>query len=79
MKQTKPEIAEIVALQVRKYRRRAELTQSEVAIKCGIFRTYLSRIEGANANPSISVLADIAVVLKVPVADLVQETPDDYI
>lgn len=72
----KPMVAEVLARQVKKRRHSAELTQEDVAVRCGIYRTYLSRIEHGTANPSISVLEALAVVLKVTVADLVQESLD---
>jgi transcriptional regulator with XRE-family HTH domain len=46
------------------------MTQKMLANHCGIFRTYLSRIEGGIANPTITVLASLATALDVKVTAL---------
>jgi transcriptional regulator with XRE-family HTH domain len=48
-------------------------TQDEVAERCGIYRTYLSRIEHGTANPSIRVLVALATTLNVKLTDLLLE------
>jgi transcriptional regulator with XRE-family HTH domain len=53
------------------------MTQKELADKCDIFRTYLSRIEGGTANPSIVVLATIAFHLKVGLPELLMDSEGD--
>jgi transcriptional regulator with XRE-family HTH domain len=40
-------------------------TQSTIAKQCGIFRTYLSRIESGDANPSLTVIVALAEALEV--------------
>jgi transcriptional regulator with XRE-family HTH domain len=42
-----------------------QLTQAAVAEQCGIFRTYLSRIESGEANPSLTVIVALASALEV--------------
>jgi transcriptional regulator with XRE-family HTH domain len=51
--------------QVKSFRSEAGLTQQALAEKCGIYRTYLSRIESGDANPSVSVLVALASALNV--------------
>ena len=46
----------IVGEKVRALRKNAGLSQEVLAERCGIFRTYLSRIESGAANPSLVVL-----------------------
>lgn len=46
------------------------LTQEVLAERCGIFRTYLSRIESGSANPTLVVLVALAGALEVPPSDL---------
>lgn len=46
------------------------MTQEELAEKCGIFRTYLSRIESGNANLTLVVLVALAISLRVQPQDL---------
>jgi transcriptional regulator with XRE-family HTH domain len=44
-----------------------------VADHCGMFRTYLSRIENGTANPTVTVLVDVATALGVRVNKLFDE------
>lgn len=46
------------------------MTQEELADRCALFRTYLSRIEAGLANPSLTVLYALAEALSVPVQQL---------
>lgn len=66
-------VKSITGRQIRRLRKLAGLSQEELADQCGIFRTYLSRIEGGTANTSIVVLATLATALKVPVTELFQD------
>lgn len=50
------------------------LTQEVLAERCGIFRTYLSRIESGSANPTLVVLVAIAGALEVSPGDLFSAT-----
>jgi transcriptional regulator with XRE-family HTH domain len=63
----------IVGRRVRKFRLQAGLTQDALSERCGIFRTYLSRLEGGNANPTVTVLVALAECLCVDVGDLFVE------
>lgn len=56
---------ELVGKKVRSLRLKAEYSQENLAERCGIFRTYLSRIESGSANPSIVVLVSLANALNV--------------
>jgi transcriptional regulator with XRE-family HTH domain len=55
----------IVGEKVRALRKNAGLSQEVLAERCGIFRTYLSRIESGAANPSLVVLVTLAHALEV--------------
>jgi transcriptional regulator with XRE-family HTH domain len=72
---TNSSFTKLVGRQVKKYRLVAGLTQDDVSDTSGIYRTYLSRIEGGTANPTVLVLSAIAATLKVEVSNLVQEAP----
>ncbi len=60
---------------VRALRKASGATQQSVADHCGIYRTYLSRIESGVANPSLEVLADLAACFGVAVGSLLTENP----
>lgn len=49
-----------------------ELSQEELAFMAAIDRTYLARIEGGKANPSIKVLNKICRSLKTRLAILLE-------
>ena len=66
-------IQETLSRQVRALRIEAGLTQQMLADKCGIYRTYLSRIEGGDANPSLNVLAALADTLNIEIHQLFVE------
>jgi ribosome-binding protein aMBF1 (putative translation factor) len=55
----------VVGSRVRALRQNAELSQEVLSERCGIFRTYLSRIESGSANPTLVVLVALANSLNV--------------
>lgn len=65
--------AKTLGRQVRMYRRLAGMTQDDLCETCGIFRTYLSRIENGIANPTLTVLVALSVTLKVKPWELLLE------
>lgn len=67
-------IKKAVGRQIRKYRRLADLTQDDLCQKCGIFRTYLSRLENGIANPTLTVLNSLARNLDVDLRALIHES-----
>ena len=64
-------INRLVGKQIRKYRLQAHMTQVQLAERCGIYQTYLSRIENGTANPSVFLLNALATALGVEVTILV--------
>jgi transcriptional regulator with XRE-family HTH domain len=61
---------------VRDLRRDAGMTQEDLAERCGLFRTYMSRIETGKANPTLTMIHALAASLGVPVAALFGEAVD---
>ena len=59
--------------QIRHLRKERGLSQEALSVTCGMFRTYLSRIENGIANPSVTVLVDLSTALGVKVTDLFAE------
>ena len=49
------------------------MTQDILSERCGIFRTYLSRIESGVANPTLLVLIALAEALEVLPGDLFRD------
>jgi transcriptional regulator with XRE-family HTH domain len=62
-----------LAARVRQCRKGAGLTQEDLAERCNIYRTYLSRIENGTANPTIGVLIALADALNLDVLKLLAE------
>jgi transcriptional regulator with XRE-family HTH domain len=56
---------------IRQLRKKAGLTQEELADMAGIYYTYLGEVERGNKSPTFSTLIKIADALGVRVADLV--------
>lgn len=63
----------IVGNHVRELRLSGNLTQDMLADRCGIYRTYLSRIEMGQANPTLLVLVALANCLHVRPSELLAE------
>ena len=63
--------------QVRRCRLNAGLTQDAVSEMCGIYRTYLSRIENGTANPTIFLMAALADTLHIDLCELFLSPPSD--
>lgn len=63
---------------VREYRQRKELSQEELADKCGLHRTYISDIERGIKSVSLVSLLRIAEALNVPSHRLVKEAEGSW-
>lgn len=46
------------------------MTQEDLAERCELFRTYMSRIESGRANPTLTMIHALAASLDVPVQAL---------
>jgi putative transcriptional regulator len=53
-------------------RRERRLTQEQLAVKAGLTRGYLARLETGRHEPTLTMLQRLAKALKVTVADLVK-------
>lgn len=70
MPNIRPDIKKIVGHNIKRLRLKAGLTQDVLSERCGIFRTYLSRVEVGSANPTLLVLMALATTLHVEPAEL---------
>jgi transcriptional regulator with XRE-family HTH domain len=59
---------------VRLLRKRMGISQEELAYKANLHRTYIGMIERAEKNITLLNIEKIAVALKVPVTDLLEES-----
>ncbi len=59
-----------LGLRLKQLRAEYPLTQEELADRCGLFRTYMSRIESGLANPTLTVLHTLAQGLEIDLATL---------
>jgi transcriptional regulator with XRE-family HTH domain len=62
-----------VAKAIRSLRLRSGLSQRQLALRMGVPRTYVSKIENEKATPTLSSLARLANALEVTVPDLLHE------
>lgn len=61
---------QILAVQIKAFRKEAGLSQEALAHDAEIDRTYISQLERALVNPSLGVLVRISKVLDVSITDL---------
>jgi transcriptional regulator with XRE-family HTH domain len=59
-----------VAKAIRNLRHRNGLSQRQLALRMGVPRTYVSKIENEKATPTLSSLARLAAALEVSIPDL---------
>ena len=69
------EIREVLALNLRKFRRAKGLSQEELAHRAKIDRTYISALERSVYAANIDVIDRLARVLSVDAADLLKRPP----
>lgn len=64
-----------LGLRIKWLRVEKQITQDELSERAGMFRTYVSRVEAGRANPTVTMLYQIAYALGVPVGQLFEESP----
>ena len=60
---------------LKRYRQFAELTQEELAVKVGVRRETIVRLESARYNPSLKLAVDISRAVGAPIEEIF-EFPD---
>jgi transcriptional regulator with XRE-family HTH domain len=61
---------------IRELRAATGMTQEDLAERCGLFRTYMSRIETGKANPTLTMIHALAGSLSVEVTALFGAPPE---
>jgi transcriptional regulator with XRE-family HTH domain len=56
-------------------RKALNISQEKLALLAGVDRTYVSQLERAIANPSVSILCRLAEILKCELPDLIADEP----
>lgn len=59
---------------LRRYRRRAELTQEQLAVRSGFSQFYITSLESGRRNPTLITIYELAAALGVSHVDLVRPT-----
>lgn len=67
------ELADAFGSVLKKYRTKANLTQEKLAEHCKIERTFISMLERGERRPSLSMVFELANVLKVSPTRIVKE------
>ena len=67
------EVRKRVAANIKKFRKDLGLSQEELAFESGLHRTYISGLERAIRNPTVTVLEKVAAGLQVPSYKLLQD------
>ena len=63
----------ILAENIRAYRKANRLSQEELAILCGLHRTYVGSVERGERNVTLSTLEDFSAALGVSVSELLTD------
>ena len=58
---------------IKRYRKLSRVSQQALADMCGLHRTYISDLENAKCNPTLSVMMVLADCLNVQLEDLLKE------
>lgn len=66
-------IHEILAHNLKKYRKKKNLSQEDLAFLCNLHRTYISSIELCKKSPSLKTIEIISKVLDISISDLFTE------
>lgn len=75
--ETRPDIREVLALNLKYLRGERGLSQDALALVAGLDRTFVAHVERLKRNISLDNLEKLAVALNVPVADLLAENLRD--
>lgn len=72
-------LREIIAINIKKYRKQAGLTQEQLAIKCSLSPEHIRRIESKKAKKyfSLDTLCIISIELKIPIGNFFIDSEEE--
>jgi transcriptional regulator with XRE-family HTH domain len=73
MKKSGGNIRAVLAVNIRNYRRSKNLSQEELAEKCGLHRTYIGSVKRCERNVTLGTLEVLASALGVSVPELLSK------
>jgi transcriptional regulator with XRE-family HTH domain len=68
------QIAAAFGAALKKIRRSRSLSQKQLALDCGLDRTFISLLERGKRQPSLGTVFQISKALNIPVADIISYT-----
>lgn len=63
----------VLSVNIKRYRKGRRISQQGLADMCGLHRTYISDLENAKCNPTLSVMMVVAKSLNVSLKDLLSD------
>ncbi len=63
----------VLSANIKRYRKGRRISQQALADMCGLHRTYISDLENAKCNPTLSVMMGVAQSLNISLKDLLNE------
>jgi transcriptional regulator with XRE-family HTH domain len=67
-------IATAFGAALKKLRRARALSQKQLALDCGLDRTYISLLERGRRQPSLGTIFQLSKALNIPVVDMIRHT-----
>ena len=74
LRRPSPELTQVLAANLRAYRKANRLSQEELANRCDLHRTYVGSIERGERNVTLSTLEVLAAALGASVPELLSES-----
>ncbi len=71
-------LSQVIAQRVRQYRQQLGLTVGQLADRSGISKGMLSKIENAQASPSLATLARLSAAIEVPVTSFFRGLEEEH-
>ncbi len=72
------DVVQLLGKNVRRFRKRADMSQEELSLRTGIKRSYISDLERGTRNPSVKALGRLAAALGVEAKHLLEVSTDDH-